>query len=352
MSNPNRALYVNGDGQFSVRDDIPPHNIQPNELLIETHYSGVNPADVKHSAHLGIQPTVIGYDFSGRVLSAPPSSKFSPGDIVAGYTPSGLGRPTRYGAHQDVLAVPEDMAFKVPPHLPEADAAALTVVAMTAADVVHNLFKFPLPTSPGSFSAPLLIWGASSSVGICAVQLARASGCTNILVTASPSRHALLRSFGASHAFDYSSPSVVADIQSVVETLGQGPITHAFDAVGSLGDPSSADMVAQCVDSSAVLVSVVLRDDPRFRMPLATTNNPFSIQPPGVPQPISIPARPADHWNAWKALNWAVDNYGKAFKLPAVEALEVTAEEALEEIYKVADGKRGFGKIVFQHPFK
>ncbi|KAL5364424.1 chaperonin 10-like protein [Aspergillus floccosus] len=352
MSKPNHALYVNADGVFSARDDLRPNNILPNELLIETHYSGVNPADTKHSTHLGIRSTVIGYDFSGRVLSVPPYSEFKPGDIVAGYTPSGLHRPTRYGTHQDSLAVPDDMVFKVPPHLPEADAAALTVVVMTAADVMHNLFRFPLPTSPGSFPAPLLIWGASSSVGISAVQLARASGCTNILVTASPSRHDLLKSFGASHVFDYSSPSVVADILSAVEALDQGPITHAFDAVGSMGDPSSADMVARCADSSALLASVVLRADRRFQMPLATTNNPLSIHPPGAPQPITIPSRPTDHRNAWKALNWAVDNYGKAFKLPAVFTLEVTAGDALEEIHKVADAKRGFGKIVFQHPFK
>lgn len=196
----------------------------------------------------------------------------------------------------------------------------------------------------------ILIWGASSSVGLSALQLARASGYKNFFVTASSARHDLLKSLGASHVFDYSSRTIVADIISTVEALGQGLITHAFDAVGSLGDPSSSDLFVECVDDSAVLVPVILRPDKRFQMPVAMTKDAWSIHPRGAPGPISIPARPAGHWNAWSAL--IVDNYDTAFKLPAVDILNVTAEEALEELYKVANGKRGFGKVVLRHPFK
>lgn len=348
----NKALYVTEDGQFIIRNDLDHEPIAPNELLIETRYSGVNPADIKHSTHLGIQATVLGYDFAGRVLKAPPGSEFKEGDAVAGYTPSNLGRPTKYGAHQSFLAVPSDMAFRIPSNLPEAHAAALTAVAMTAADIVHNLFKFPLPTNPGDYSAPILIWGASSAVGLCTLQLARASGCRNVFVTASPARHDLLVNLGATHTFDYSSPTVVAEIKSAVETLGQGPITHAVDAAGTEGEVSSADLTAQSASDSLVLSSVVLRRDSKFKMPVGMTKDAFRIHPPGAPEPIVIAARPADHWNAWSALQWAVANYGTKFELPSVSVLDVTAEEALGELVGVASGKRGFGKIVFQQPLK
>src|SRR5699024_7174419 len=109
------------------------------------------------------------------VVKAPSGSNFKEGDVVAGYTPSGMGRPAKYGAHQSYLVVPEDDVFRVPASLPEPHAAALTVVGMTAADVMFNLFKFPMPTSPGNFTAPILIWGASSGVGISAVQFAKVS---------------------------------------------------------------------------------------------------------------------------------------------------------------------------------
>ncbi|EOA88706.1 hypothetical protein ACJQWK_05845 [Exserohilum turcicum] len=347
-----KALFVTEDAKFIVEDKIAHEDAAPNELLIEVHYSGVNPADIRHSTHLGICSTVLGNDFSGRVTKAPPSSEFQQGDIVAGYTPSGVGRPKKYGTHQGHLAVPEDMVFKVPSNLPEPHAAALTVVAMTAADVIHNLFKFPLPTNPTDISSPILIWGASSAVGLSAVQLARAAGCKNIFVTASPTRHELLRTLGATETFDYSSPTVTNDIASAVSALGRGSITHALDAAGTMSNPSSSDLLIQCVSPSAMLVSVVLRQDKRFRLPMATSNTEFIIRPPGTPAPITIPARAAEHWNAWKALHWIVENYGKEFSLPSVNVLQVTAEEALEVLFAVVDGKRGFGKTVLQHPFK
>ena len=225
------ALYVDQQGDFSVRNNIDHGGHDPNELRIEILYSGVNPADTKH-ASLGIRSTVIGYDFCGRVISAPQGSRFSKGDCVAGYTPSGIGRPTKYGTHQAQCSCPEDLVFGVPSHIPDSHAAALTVVTMTAADAVFNLFKLPLPDTPAAFLHPVLVWGASSSVGICTVQFLRASGCENILVTASPARHELLKSFGATHVFDYTSPTVVSDIATTVQALNQGPISHALDAVG------------------------------------------------------------------------------------------------------------------------
>ncbi|KAL0940497.1 uncharacterized protein CTRU02_203260 [Colletotrichum truncatum] len=348
-SKTNIALYVDEDAQFSVQRGTHHEDIAPNELLIETHYSGVNPADVKHSTQLGIRATVIGYDFCGVVLKSFPGSQYKEGDLVAGYTPSGLGRLLKYGAHQSFLAVPEDMIFKVPDNLPAAHAAALTVVTMTAADALYNLFKFPLPTNPGSISAPILIWGASAGVGQAAVQFARASGYQNILVTASPGRHEALKTVGATLTFDYASATVITDIISAVKALGQGPITHALDAAGTTG---SADLMIQSVSDSVSLASVVLRPGGKFRMPVAGTKDDWKIHVPGSPGPMAIPARPADHWRSWDALKWAVDNYGTAFKLLSVDVLEVTGEEALEATQDVASGKRGFGKVVFRHPLK
>jgi NADPH:quinone reductase-like Zn-dependent oxidoreductase len=189
-------------------------------------------------------------------------------------------------------------------------------------------------------------------VGITAVQFARASGYRNILTTSSPSRFDLLKRLGAAHVFDYSSPTVTADIRAKVEEIGQGPITHALDSIGSADRPMSSQLVLDCVDDSATLACTTIAVSKRFKMPVAMTHLPFQIKPPGAPGVISIPARPADHWNVWKAFEWAIQNYGSAFELPAVEVIEATAEQALEEANKVANGARGFGKLVFKMPFK
>ncbi|KAF2028718.1 GroES-like protein [Setomelanomma holmii] len=346
-----KALYTDEPGNHSIRSTVQHEPLAPNELLIETLYSGVNPADTKHYT-LGIHSTVMGYDFCGRVLSTPPVSHFAIGDIVAGYTPSGIDRPSKHGTHQSRLACPEQDLFKVPPNLPEAHAAALTVVTMTAADTVFNLFKLPLPSDGATFTKPILVWGASSSVGICTVQFLRASGCTNILVTASPKRHDLLKSLGATQCFDYASSSVETDIETAVQALGQGPITLALDAVGSFAPPRTSDQMMKCVKNSDAVVACVTRFDGGVQMPLATTRNGWRIKPPTAPSTITLPSEPERHKRAWKGLQWAVENYGKGFELPVVDVLGRSAEDALREVVKVGGEGRGFGKVVLRQPLQ
>ena len=186
----NVGLNVDENLTFGVCRDENIPTPGDGELLIETLYSGANPADIKHSTHLGIYPTRLGYDFFGKVIKTPLGSAFHVGDSVAGYTPTGIGRPAKYGTHQSYVVCPEKMAFSVPEKLPPDHAACLKVVAMTAADALYNLFKLPLPgrstegLSGSNIAGPLLIWGASTSVGICAIQFAKASGIFPILVTA------------------------------------------------------------------------------------------------------------------------------------------------------------------------
>jgi hypothetical protein len=72
----------------------------------------------------------------------------------------------------------------------------------------------------------------------------------------------------------------------------------------------------------------------------------------GIPGLIKIPARPADHKNAWSVLLWVIANYGTAFNLPSLDVLHATAEEAPEKLFSVADGKRGFEKVLFRHSLR
>ncbi|KAJ9202162.1 hypothetical protein DTO164E3_3091 [Paecilomyces variotii] len=349
----NTALYVDDNCEFRIDRVAPIPEPGEQELLVETLYSGANPADTKHATQLGIYPAVLGYDFGGKILKAPLGSRLQIGQIVAGFTPTGIGRPAKYGTHQSFLACPEDMAFCVPSDMPVEHAACMATVSMTAADALYNIFGLPLPqdTLPGEKnSGPILIWGASSSVGVCAVQFARASGAYPILVTASPERHALLTGLGATHCFNYKSPTVSAEIQAALSGAQCGPIKCAFDSVGSPVGGGSAEQLAGCVPETTLLASVVVQKDPKFKMPLATTNRHVVIKIPSSPHPITIPARPADHLRAWSVMLWAVERYGTEFRLPSVEAFQGPAEEALEQVKAIGNSSRGFGKLVLRHP--
>ncbi|RAH71878.1 uncharacterized protein BO66DRAFT_436751 [Aspergillus aculeatinus CBS 121060] len=254
------------------------------------------------------------------------------------------------------------MAFRVPAARPLPDTAALTVVAMPAADASFNLFGIPLPQeqastggSPGSGGAPnskgLLIWGPSSSASLCAVQIARASGVSTIFVTASPQRYALPTELGATRCFDYRSPMVVDEITPGIEE-SDTIVAYGLDAVGSRPgtEGSSATMLARCLAPEADLVSLVVQDDPCFRVPIATPNRDVTVRVAAVPRPFVIPARPADFERAWRMLEWAIRGYGVRFRLPRVEVFEGSAEDALEELMGLAEGGRRFGKVVLRLP--
>ncbi|CEI67607.1 hypothetical protein FVEN_g5695 [Fusarium venenatum] len=347
-----KALFVDSKNHFKVIEVPLVPKPGKSELLIKVLFSGVNPADIKHATQLGINNTAIGYDFAGQVIgSAENDSNYETGDIVAGYTPSGLGRPVTYGTHQTHIICPEDMLFRVPDNLPLPDAASLTTVAMTAADAVYNRLGFPLPSRKGHFepNKPFLLWGATSSVGYCALQLSIASGVSPIFVTAKPEHFEHLRSLGIAHLFDYRDPDVHKSIAKALQDLGLERFEYAFDAAGA---PDSGGQVLRAVSDVTRIVSTVLRDDKRFTMPVATPGLDFVILPPGAPHAITIPARPADHKRAWEALTWAIENYGRSFRLPPVRVATDSAERVLEEIQRVVERGSGFSKLTVKQPLQ
>ncbi|KAI0176919.1 chaperonin 10-like protein [Pestalotiopsis sp. NC0098] len=349
-SNPTGVvLFANKDGTSQVLRNVAKPEPAGGEVLVKVHYSGVNPADIAH-IRLGINSNVIGYDFMGEVVEAGPGSQFAVGDAVAGYTPTGIGRPMKYGSHQPYLAAPEDLILRVPKTLPHDHAAALPVIVTVAADTLYNIFGFPFPgekPSPDFQPGPLLIWGGSTSAGIAMIQLARASGAKNILVTASPRRHDLLKSLGATECFDYTDPDVVSKIKAAAEKSGDGPVLYAVDSTGASG---VGEMVSAASSDKAKLASLRQQRDPRFKMPFSLKARDTDLEIAGIGR-ITLPAQPEQQAQLWRGLLWAVDNYGSGFSMPSVTVFEGTAEEALEKVKLMAE-VGNFGKIVLKHPLK
>lgn len=344
------ALFLAEDGtSLEVLRKVVKHEPAEGELLIEVHYSGINPADLEH-AKLGITNVVLGYDFMGKVVQAGPASQYAVGDVVAGYTATGIGRPIKYGTHQPYLAAPEDTVFRVPENLPHAHAAALPVVVTVAADALYNILGVPFPgeePSPDYKPGPLLIWGASTSAGIAAIQLARASGVETIFVTASPKRHDLLKSLGATECFDYADPDVVTKIRAAAEKGAEGPVIYAIDAIGA---PGAAALCADATADNAKRASVREARDPRFTLPFSTKSREVTIALQGIGR-ITMPAQPQHQAQLWRGLLWAVENYGSRFSMPSVDVFEGKGEDAMEKVKLVAKGGN-FGKIVLKHPLQ
>ncbi|KAL1637761.1 putative secondary metabolism biosynthetic enzyme [Neofusicoccum ribis] len=350
QSTNNTAIWINSEAGLEVKqyDNLP--EPKGEFTLVEVAYSGINPADVKHGRLLGIRNTVAGYDFSGTVVKAGPGSKHRVGDKIAGCTPSGIGRPAEYGTHQDYAIAPDGMTFAIPENLPVDHAGCLAVSVRTAADTIFNLLEYPLPDESSSDTRhpALLVWGGASSLGFMAIQFAKATGARPIFTTASPANHAALKDLGATECFDYKDPDVVSKIKKAASEYGVS-LERIFDAVGS-PEQRTADTAMQCGTESSI--GVCSTNHPTLKMPVASLELPFTIQLPGMDKTVTIPARPEQAARVFKAINWAVRNYGAHFRIPTVEVFGGRIQECVAYLEAKAAQGSNFRKVCFQHPFK
>ncbi|KAK1637890.1 putative alcohol dehydrogenase [Colletotrichum phormii] len=347
------ALFVESDGKVTTRRELPPVTARDNEILIDVLYSGVNPADLKIVHFINYRNSVPGTDFCGKVLDCPAlvDSGFKVGGIVAGQTVPHGEQSKEYGSHKPRISTPQIGLFKVPENMAHSDAAAITTVSHTASDALYNNFKLPLPgSSPDGAEGTLVVWGGGTAVGLSAIQLARASGVTNIITTASPSRHDLLRGLGATECFDYKDANVSDKVKQSVIKASRSRI-WGFETAGS---PESSQLLLDALsgivgDVHYSWVNAAGAQRPPTEAVLGTRDYEIVFEVPGGRH--VIPAEPEKAANLWAALDWAVKNYGKGFELPVVRVFEGTGEEALEEMETVS--KQGaFGKLVLKHPLQ
>ncbi|KAH7124595.1 putative alcohol dehydrogenase [Dactylonectria macrodidyma] len=349
------ALYADNEGKVVIRRDLPAARPEEGEILIEVLFSGSNPSDLRIVNYLGYRNFVLGSDFCGRVLESPglDGSGFKVDDIVAGYTSYDGDQPLRFGTHQSYISRPPIGIFKVPENLPLPDAAALTTVVQTANDALFHLFKLPLPSSGhGQVEGTLVVWGGGTAVGISAIQLARAIGVTSIIVTASSSRHGLLRELGATHCFDYHDESVVEQVKRAIQEAGDTRL-WGFDTAGT---PDSSRLLLDSLagfkgDIQLAFVNFVASNRPESEICLAVRHHKLVFDIPGAPEPLVFQAKPAEAERMWQATEWVVNHYGKEFRLPGLRVFKGRAEEALDQLQTVAR-QGAFGKLVLQQPLE
>lgn len=208
------------------------------ELLVRVKAATVTAGDAKLRAMsrvilvplgllFGFKPMEIpGVEFAGIVEERGSGvTEYAAGDRVMGTT-TGLAR----GANAEFVVVPVLSRMGVLVSLPEnlsfEEGAALPVGSMTA---------WQLLGKAGTLQGKrVLVYGASGSVGSCAVQLAAQHGAT-VTAFSSAANSAMVRSLGATKVLDYRS-------QALPEAGGQDII---FDAVGKLSRRAFAPVLAK-----------------------------------------------------------------------------------------------------------
>lgn len=194
----------------------------PGEARVRVGAIGLNRVDslFRKGAYLPAEfPTRIGMEAAGVVEAVGPGViNVKPGDRVAALT----GVPTqRYGTYGEWMLYPADMLVGIPDGQPLAEAAACWTQYVTAYALAG--------IAEVAAGDAVVITAASSSVGLAAIQIARAHGAVPIAVTRGGEKAAALEQAGAAHVIVSDREDVAARLGEV--TGGEGPRV-SFDAVG------------------------------------------------------------------------------------------------------------------------
>ncbi|KAI1872301.1 hypothetical protein JX265_001625 [Neoarthrinium moseri] len=161
----------------------------------------------------------MGCDVAGTVIEVGSNvTRFKAGDRVLAFA---TGMEEKHntsvmGGYQLYTVVQENMASMIPDLLEFEMAAVVPLAMSTAACGLFERSQLALrhPAVGGNsekIKEILILWGGSTSVGCNAIQLAVAAG-YEVVTTCSPRNFDLVKSLGASAAFDYHSETLVEDI--------------------------------------------------------------------------------------------------------------------------------------------
>jgi NADPH:quinone reductase-like Zn-dependent oxidoreductase len=207
-----------GGPEVLTVEDISAPTPKPDEVIVAVHATSVNPVDWlvrdgKATSFVKVTfPVILGCDLAGEIAAVGANvTRFKVGDPVFAMMPHD------WGAHAEKVALDQSLVTAKPAKLSMVEAAALPTVAMTA---LAGLRK------RGAVRAGehVLINGASSSVGMCAVQIAKVLGAGRITAVCGADAAALVRELGATDVIDYKTTDF---------TQGSGRYDVIFDCVGN-----------------------------------------------------------------------------------------------------------------------
>ncbi|MCJ1320184.1 hypothetical protein MMC15_005522 [Xylographa vitiligo] len=266
MPPSNRAAWLMAkQSPTSVVDSAPYTSPSANELVIRTKAIALNPADVKiQKFGMLVQdyPAILGCDVAGQVVEVDPTlaDVYTIGDRVIGAATCIRRKDGAYcySAFQEYVVLRAPSIAKIPEEVAFEDAVVLpwginTAASCLFADVTLGLKAPSMDGTRISQGKTLLVWGATSSVGSCGVQMATQAG-YEVVGVASKRNHEMVKGLGASVCFDQGDPSIVDD---VVAYLKGKDVVGAYDAISEDG---TLNAICEILDQSGgrKLVAAVL----------------------------------------------------------------------------------------------
>jgi NADPH:quinone reductase len=234
------VIAAEAAGPRLVLADVPDPRPGPGELLVAVRAIGMNRADLLlRAGHFEKIPTrppapVAGLEAAGEVIAVGEGATgFRVGDRV-------MGMPA--GAYAELTLLHHRLALRVPDGFSWEEAAALPVAMLTAHDGL---------VSNGCLRRgdAVLVQGASTGVGIVAIQVARHLGASVVLGTSgSPAKLERLRGIGLAVPIDRA-----GDVAAQVLQATRG---HGADVILDMVGASAAAAIVACAAEAGRWVQV------------------------------------------------------------------------------------------------
>jgi NADPH:quinone reductase len=225
------------DKGLEVRD-IPQPKPKPHEILVRVKAAGLNRADLNAARGVGGHGAVgatLGIDWAGEVVEAGSEVQggFKPGDRVMC---AGAGGYAEYAVADwgRVSPMPAGFSFE--------QAATLPVAVNTMHDALITNGRL----KPGE---SVLIQGASSGVGLMALQIAKLMGARLVIGTSTNAgRRGRLKEFGADLAVDTGNPAWPDEVLKATDGKGVNLIIDQVSGSVAIGNLKATAILGRIVN--------------------------------------------------------------------------------------------------------
>ncbi|KAG6865014.1 hypothetical protein C0991_005656 [Blastosporella zonata] len=251
---------VTAPGNTAVINTIPIPEPAVNEIRIQVRAVSLNPVDALYTAAPPAPDDpgrVVGSDFAGVVEKVGDNvTQWKIGDRVTGFVQGATAENRRPGGFAEYAILEADLTIRIPSDISFEEASTVPLCALTAAQMLFITLALNAPfNNPAKVthelkgdSPAILIYSASTSVGIFAIELALIARTPQgkpyrIFATASPKHHEKLLKKGVTAVFDYRDPDwpakvrqesggIAAALDCIAEGDSTAKISHSFEDTG------------------------------------------------------------------------------------------------------------------------
>lgn len=217
-------------------ENVPIPSPPPKYLLIKVAVAASNPKDWQHPTRLKVSVN-SGDDLAGVVaaLGADAPSTYHIGDRVAAFHPMF----TPGGAYAEYALAPVATTFHIPDNLSFEEAATIPLVSATAALTLFQRQGLHAPWTKSNIPpTPMIIYGASSSLGTFAVKLAKLANIHPIIAIAGANASNLTKFIDTARGdillnYRAGPEQLIQQVSSHLASLGNLEAHHAFDCVSA-----------------------------------------------------------------------------------------------------------------------